>query len=81
MTEKDTLNDILNTGDGSENTPFIVTDIAQERLVLNHLGKIMNMQRLVTVKFKPHDCIECSDGTSVWFDVSQTPAWAGDIYD
>jgi hypothetical protein len=67
--------DILATGMGTKASPFVVREIAEEYLVVQHFGKKARGQQLVELSGKPCDCITCSDETEYWFDVSNTPIW------
>lgn len=59
------------TGDGSRERPFVVTRVSDEYDLINSLGKKMSEQRLVSGDGgKYFDALDCADGTTVWFDIS-----------
>jgi hypothetical protein len=64
------LNGILLTGDGSEEYPYLVTCVTDEYDVLEHLGKSLKQQSLVEKEDGRYDCLDCEDGSQIWFDVS-----------
>ncbi len=65
------LDSILQTGDGSEDRPYLVMQVADEYVVLARLGKESSVQRLVSRgEGRSLDALECHDGSVVWFDVS-----------
>lgn len=73
----DVCAEILASGDGSASKPYKVHTLAEEFMVIQLLGKERVRQELVDRDGKPHDRITCADGSSLWFDVSQTPLWRG----
>lgn len=61
---------VLATGDGSEQQPYLILRTSDEYDVLAHLGKRSEMQSLVLKEEKHLDLITCSDGSEVWFDIT-----------
>lgn len=64
------LQGILATGDGSRRKPYVITQIPDEYDVLKLLGLICVKQRLVQRGRRACDVLTCSDGSSVWFNIS-----------
>ena len=64
------LEAILQTGDGTEEAPFVVTCTMDERHVCGMLGLVPRSQALASRRGNALDVIECENGASVWFDVS-----------
>lgn len=61
---------ILQTGDGSAASPYVVTCTMDERHVCEVLGLAPRSQALLNFRGKALDVIECAGGTNVCFDVS-----------
>ncbi len=64
------LNAILSAGDGSEAHPYLVSSVADEYDVLEHLGKGLRQQTLVERGNRRYDRFDCEDGSQIWFDVT-----------
>ena len=64
------IDGILTTGDGSEQRPYLILRTSDEYDVLTHLGKRSEMQSLIVKDEKHLDLIACTDGSEVWFDVT-----------
>jgi hypothetical protein len=64
------LEAILQTGDGTEDSPYVVTCSMDERHVCEMLGLVPRSQALANRRGKALDVVECVSGASVWFDVS-----------
>jgi hypothetical protein len=64
------IDGILSTGDGFEESPFLVTRILDEYDVLMRMGKEMRAQSLVEKNERYFDCIQCTDGTEIMFDIT-----------
>lgn len=76
MVRSRAVEEILATGSGTKASPFVVNGVPEEYLVVEHFGKQVVRQRLAEVDGKYCDCLDCSDGTEYWFDVSNTPIWS-----
>jgi hypothetical protein len=64
------LDGLLGTGDGSEERPYLVTQVTDEYDILRHLGKTPSSQSLIDKEDGRHfDLVRCTDGTSLWFDI------------
>jgi len=61
---------IVETGDGTKESPYLVTRTSDEYDVLSYLQKEFVEQSLVHVDEKSFDVVKCSDGTELWFDIS-----------
>lgn len=62
---------IEKTGDGTEDSPYIITRISDERdLIRYHFNKEDTMQRLVKGEDKIMDVLTLNDGSEVYFDIS-----------
>jgi hypothetical protein len=61
---------ILMTGDGTRSNPYIVLRSSDEYDVAQYLEKEPRMQSLVHDGNRHLDRIECSDGSELWFDVT-----------
>jgi hypothetical protein len=61
---------ILSTGNGSENAPYLVLRIEDERDILKYIEKKMVEQALVHKEEKHFDCVKTEDGLSLWFDLT-----------
>jgi len=61
---------IIETGDGSPERPFLVTTTEDEYDLLGFLDKNPTSQALVEAKERRCDRFSCSDGTELWFDVT-----------
>ena len=58
------INSILETGDGSEEHPYIVSDVSEEYLILQHFNKRPTLQAVLeTEDGKLMDMITCEDET------------------
>jgi hypothetical protein len=65
------LQGILSTGDGSEKSPYIVTLVEDEYDLLRmHFDKEVDTQFFRQEKGKAYDIIKCTDGTTLWFDIT-----------
>lgn len=62
---------MLDTGDGSEQRPYLVTRTSDEYDVLLFLGKRMAGQALIQRDGQTLDRLECDDGTVVYFDITR----------
>jgi len=61
---------IVESGDGTQESPFLVTRTSDEYDVLAYLQKEFAGQSLVNGDEKTFDVVKCSDGTEYWFDIS-----------
>lgn len=64
------LENIALTGNGGEESPYVVTRISDERDFLGFLGKDFKRQGLVSGEGKYYDAIETSDGGRIYFDIT-----------
>ncbi|WP_452598660.1 DUF4919 domain-containing protein [Pontimicrobium sp. MEBiC01747] len=62
---------IETTGDGSEEYPYIVTRVSDERDLLNYLQEKFISQRLVNKNNQYFDLINCESGTELYFDITE----------
>ncbi len=65
------LTAILDTGNGSAESPYVVICTADERHVCQALGLEPGPQALLHDSGLALDVVQCLDGTDVWFDVSR----------
>lgn len=71
------LRAILMTGDGSEDSPYIVSAASDELDLLDELDLMAVSTSLIHRGDAAFDVVRCEDGTIVWFDASamvQIPA-------
>jgi hypothetical protein len=61
---------ILTTGDGSQESPYLVLRTSDEYDVLEHFEKQLQQQSLLHRDGRNFDRIECTDGTTYWFDIT-----------
>ncbi|MCE5266290.1 MAG: DUF4919 domain-containing protein [Planctomycetaceae bacterium] len=61
---------ILSTGDGSRESPYMVTRVSDEYDVLRHLKKTLGQQAVLHQDGKSLDKIDCDDGDEICFDVT-----------
>lgn len=61
---------ILDTGDGTEESPYVVMRTSDEHDVIGYLEKTFESQALIEVGDRNYDLITCGDGTEYWFDVT-----------
>jgi hypothetical protein len=64
------LEGMMATGDGSEEHPYAVLRVEDERDLLRYLRKELVKQELISRAKQRLDRVECTDGSVVWFDVS-----------
>lgn len=64
------IDGILATGDGSAQSPYLVTRISDEYDVLDHFDKQLASQALRQSDDQHLDVIRCTDGSEIWFDIS-----------
>lgn len=58
------------TGDGSENKPYIVTRVSDERDLVEYLQENFVSQSLITSGDKYLDCIRTESGKDIYFDIT-----------
>ena len=58
------------TGNGTADQPYLVMRISDEYDLLMAMGTSLKRQELITHNERVCDHMECTDGTSVWFDVT-----------
>ncbi len=61
---------LLQSGSGSERSPYLVTHVADEYDLLGMLKKEFESQRQAVTENGLFDVITCTDGTELWFDLS-----------
>lgn len=61
---------IQSTGDGSRERPWLVLRTSDEYDVLSTLGKKLELQHLVHENGRSFDKMACSDGSELWFDIT-----------
>lgn len=66
---------ILSTGEGTLSRPYRVLRVEDEYDVLRYLQRRPKGQRLVEDGGRKLDCITCTDGAELWFDVSDPHGW------
>ena len=64
------LDGLLATGDGGEDQPFLVLRTSDIYDVLLHQQKELAQQSLVQKGGRSYDHMTCTDGTELWFDVT-----------
>ena len=64
------LRGIQSTGDGTEQQPWLVVRTSDEYDVMATLQKRMQQQSLVNDNDLHLDRVECTDGSTLWFDVT-----------
>ncbi|HUE74414.1 MAG TPA: hypothetical protein VMP01_26260 [Pirellulaceae bacterium] len=62
---------ILDSGDGSPDSPYFVVCTADERHICQALGLEPGPQALINRSGTALDVVQCLDGTDVWFDLSR----------
>ena len=61
---------IIETGDGTKESPYLVTRTSDEYDVLAYLQQEFAGQSLHESEGRTYDLVKCSDGTELWFDIS-----------
>jgi len=61
---------ILETGDGSENNPYLVVRTSDEYDVIECMEKDVERQSLIEKDDKRFDVLRCTDGSEYWFDIT-----------
>ena len=61
---------IMSTGDGTVESPYVVTRTSDEHDVLQYIEKEFAGQSLVEKDGRAMDRMQCGDGTEIWFDIS-----------
>ena len=69
-----TLRGLLATGDGTQGNPFVVCHASDEHDILEALGLQASRQSVVENEGRLCDCLVCSNGREVWFDVTKSIA-------
>lgn len=64
------IDGILSTGNGTEEKPYLVLRISEEKDILNVLGHEPITQSIVRKEDKHFDVFECEKGLKYWFDIS-----------
>ncbi len=70
LAQKQCLQGMLNSGDGSQKKPYLVTCVSDQYDLLRHLRKAVKMQGLRQDGGKSYDMIFCTDGSEIWFDIT-----------
>lgn len=71
------LRALLMTGDGSEDSPYVISAVTDEFDLLDELDLMPVSTSLIHRGDAPFDVVKCEDGTIVWFEASamvQIPA-------
>ncbi len=71
---------ILNSGDGSETAPYIVSRVSDEYDVLEQLEKEYQMRSVFEKNEREFDVITCTDGSEIWFDITIPKANVGKTF-
>ena len=61
---------MVESGDGSEASPFLVVDLADQYLVLEREQRVSLARYTCEVDGRFYDIHECKDGGEAWFDVT-----------
>jgi hypothetical protein len=61
---------ILDTGGGTKESPYVVLRTSDEHDVLQYLGQQLKKQSLIHDEEQHLDLTKCTDGSEMWFDVS-----------
>ncbi|WP_111684154.1 DUF4919 domain-containing protein [Winogradskyella tangerina] len=61
---------ICTTGDGTEENPYLVTRISDERDILSYLSEEKESQMLVQKDGKYFDLLNCKSGKAIYFDIT-----------
>ena len=64
------LKGILSTGEGTENNPYLVLRISDEKDILDYLEYKPLTQKIIKKGNKHFDIFECENGNDCWFDIS-----------
>ncbi|MEM7530044.1 MAG: DUF4919 domain-containing protein [Pseudomonadota bacterium] len=70
------IHGIRETGDGSKESPYRVIHAADEYDLVEFLGKEAQSQRRENDEGTALDVITCTDGSEIWFDVTESLAVA-----
>jgi hypothetical protein len=62
---------MASTGNGSPDSPYLVTRISDEYDLLRRLNKVCRQQGLREKDGRRFDVLQCPDGSEVWFDVTE----------
>jgi hypothetical protein len=65
------LDGLASTGNGSPESPYLVTRISDEYDLLRRLRKVRRRQGLLGKDNRRFDVLQCTDGSEVWFDVTE----------
>lgn len=72
---------IRSTGEGTQETPYVVLHPSDEHDLLHYLGKEPQSQSLIVDGDRHLDCIECTDGSTLWFDITDAFRMLDDMVD
>ncbi len=61
---------VLSTGEGTQESPYVVVRTSDEHDVVQYLGKQFKQQSLVEDGDRHFDRIDCEDGAEIWFDIT-----------
>jgi hypothetical protein len=64
------LDGIASTGNGTAQRPYLVTEVSDEYQLLRRMLKVSRQQGLLHRDSRYFDHIQCTDGSEVWFDVT-----------
>jgi hypothetical protein len=62
---------ILDTGDGSRERPYLMTNFVDQTVIMGALGKHAAHQETIDCSDKLLKKVNCQDGTVLWFDVTE----------
>lgn len=62
---------LTETGDGTEERPFLVTYLSDEYDLLRCMDVQVRQQQVVDVDHRQMDVLRAADGTEYWFDVTE----------
>ena len=61
---------VIESGGGTKDSPYLVTRTSDEHDVVEFLQKTFAGQSLLEADGRTYDLIKCTDGTEIWFDIS-----------
>tara|TARA_B100000686_G_C16455642_1_gene794405 strand:- start:274 stop:813 length:540 start_codon:yes stop_codon:yes gene_type:complete len=71
---------LLLTGDGTRQSPYVVARISDEYDVLHLLGKQLDRQSLHEDADGRFDAMNCTDGETIWFDITLPKGYLDRLY-
>mgnify|MGYP000339051519 CR=1 FL=1 len=64
------LDNLLLTGDGSKEEPYLITQISDERDIIQSMEDEVANQRLMKIEGKSYDLIKTKSGKEIYFDIT-----------